>query len=195
MNNSRKAKYVFQDGRIYEGEFVNNLPDGVGKMTFANHDTYEGHWDKGNMQNHGTYRFFSVKHDKFRGYYEGEFKDSMFSGLGKMVYPDKSEYCGLWQNGKKNGYGQFVMPFGDTIVGFWLNDEICEGTYIFEDGSKFVGKFVNGKFDGFGTFFSINGAILQGEWKQNKLINGYQYLPNGDMAPVKDNTVIITSYE
>ena len=30
-------------------------------------------------------------------------------GMGVQVWPDGSRYDGFWQNGKKNGYGRFIL--------------------------------------------------------------------------------------
>jgi len=37
--------------------------------------------------------------------YEGEWKNDMRSGKGKMMYKNNSTYEGNWENGKRSGYG------------------------------------------------------------------------------------------
>lgn len=44
--------------KTYEGDFVNGLPDGLGKMEFSNYDQYEGSWCMGRMED-GEWRIIS----------------------------------------------------------------------------------------------------------------------------------------
>ncbi|KAJ3376091.1 MORN repeat-containing protein 5 [Allomyces arbusculus] len=41
------AKYVFDDGNVYEGEVKDGEFHGAGKLTFANGMTYIGRWEHG----------------------------------------------------------------------------------------------------------------------------------------------------
>lgn len=41
--------------------------------------------------------------------YEGEWKEGIKSGTGKMTWKEKKEeYEGSWLNGKPNGYGTYI---------------------------------------------------------------------------------------
>ena len=61
-----------------------------------------------------------------------------------MIYADKSEYYGQWNNGKKEGEGMFIYPNKDIYSGYWLNGKKHgQGTYVFNaTGMKYIGKWV-----------------------------------------------------
>eukprot|EP00826_Nyctotherus_ovalis_P025683 TRINITY_DN1992_c0_g3_i1.p2 TRINITY_DN1992_c0_g3~~TRINITY_DN1992_c0_g3_i1.p2 ORF type:complete len:112 (+),score=27.04 TRINITY_DN1992_c0_g3_i1:307-642(+) len=67
-----KGTYRWPDGRVYIGEFANDLKDGYGVMTWAHGERYEGSW-----------------------------KDGKMHGKGKMVSANGAESYGIWENGVK----------------------------------------------------------------------------------------------
>lgn len=185
-----KARYSFPNGSEYEGEFVNDVPEGIGTLVLPNFDTYEGHFVDGEMFGFGVYRFYNTKLDKFKGSYEGEFVHSKFDGLGKMNYPDSSVYYGHWKNGKKDGQGQFINVTGVSMIGRWDNDSFVEGLYVFPDGTRYYGNFKESKFNGFGTLMLTDGTIQQGFWKDNVLVDGFSYANNNDINQILNNQVL-----
>jgi serine/threonine protein kinase len=64
-----KGKAVFEDGRVYEGNFANGIRSGKGKMTF-----------------------------KDGSYYEGEVKNNRAAGTGSYHWKDGTYYNGTWEN-------------------------------------------------------------------------------------------------
>jgi len=52
-------KLIFKDGRVYEGETKNGIPQGKGKMTWTDEDgdkdVYEGDWVNGKKHGKGKY--------------------------------------------------------------------------------------------------------------------------------------------
>lgn len=188
------ATYSYPNGNNYDGDFVNDLPDGKGVMRFPNHDKYEGDWAEGKMTGKGEYLFYDKNRDKLIWKYEGWFKNSLFHGLGKMTYPDRTVYFGEWAEGKRNGYGQQMYASGDILSGVWEKDTVIYGTYLFADGSKYVGHFQNFRYSGYGTFCSQDGTILQGDWKDSRLVNGAAYKANGEIYKIEDNQKVIYDY-
>jgi len=67
-----KGIYTWQDGRRYEGEYVDDKKHGYGIYTWADGRKYEGYWAYGKQH-----------------------------GKGKYLLPDGSIKIGLWQNGKR----------------------------------------------------------------------------------------------
>lgn len=190
-----KARYSYPNGADYEGEFVEDMPEGIGVMTLPNFDTYEGHWVNGEMSGFGVYRFYNEKMDKFKGSYEGEFAHSKFDGLGKMNYPDSSVFYGYWKDGKKDGQGQLTLNTGETIIGRWKGDTLKDGIYIFPDGTKYIGNFKNSKFNGFGSLIMTDGTIHQGIWENNVIINGFSYDNNNIINQILNNQVLTSGNE
>lgn len=187
MTFTGKASFTFPDGKVYEGDFENDLPNGVGCMTFPNGDTYDGHWKNGKMEGHGTYRFFDLRRDRFNGYYEGFFSDSQFDGWGKREYANKAKYCGRWQHGKKTGEGQLLFATGDSFSGIWEEDVLKEGLVSFADGSTYNGHLKDYRFMGFGTYMRPDGTILQGKWNGAVLVKGVEISANGDINEIEEN--------
>lgn len=182
-----KAYFTFPDGKVYEGDFENDLPNGAGCMTFPNGDTYNGHWKDGKMEGHGTYRFYDLNRDRFNGHYEGFFRASQFNGWGKREYSNKAKYCGFWHNGKRCGEGQILFATGESFSGIWEEDALKEGYASFADGSIYCGHLKNYRFCGFGTYINPDGIILQGQWDGVVLARGILISTNGDIYEIKAN--------
>ena len=56
--------------------------------------------------------------------YKGEFKNSVWSGIGTLTFPDGSTYEGEWDNGFMNGKGTFTWANGDQKTGIWINGKL-----------------------------------------------------------------------
>ena len=50
-----KGKYYFQDGRIFEGDYLNGRKNGAGKFTWPNGKIFEGDFRDGKQHGVGTY--------------------------------------------------------------------------------------------------------------------------------------------
>lgn len=75
------------------------------------------------------------------GYYEGETKNGLYHGKGRMVWDNGQSFEGVFENGKR-----------------------VEGTYSWPNGEKYTGHFRDGKRNGFGKYFYANGDIYEGLW-------------------------------
>lgn len=101
--NNGKGTYVFNDGSLYVGEFVNNNMDGFGKLI-----------------------------DNKNNIYIGYFKNNKFDGIGKFERNDGTKYIGEFKEGKRNGLGtQWYTPTY-IEKGKWENDRFIENV-DFED--------------------------------------------------------------
>ena len=67
--------------------------------------------------------------------YEGEILNDIIHGKGWQRWlNDGSEYFGDYQIGKREGYGVFKYPNGDTYEGEWLdNKPDGMGTYTWAE--------------------------------------------------------------
>lgn len=88
-------KKRFEDGTMYEGEFVNGRPQGKGTMTYVGGAVYKGEWHYGLREGQGTW-----------------------------FYPDGGCYIGGWQRGRKHGKGKLIKKDGTEIEGEWKNDRM-----------------------------------------------------------------------
>ena len=87
----------------YNGEWINGVKNGNGKMLFTNGDVYNGQWD-----------------------------NDYISGLGRLTYSSNNPnnyafYSGSWDNDSKNGAGSLVFTDGRLYEGNWEDDEpLCD---------------------------------------------------------------------
>ena len=145
------AKFEFRTG-IYEGEAIDNIPNGKGKVTFEN-----------------------------GAYYEGEFLDGEFHGNGK-AYIKEIGYCdGLWVK-TQFVKGKFTVESNllfDIEVGavyegnfdhFILNGK---GKMTRRNGEILEGEFINGRLNGKGTLTLPDGTVIEGDFVYGVKIHEY----------------------
>merc|ERR1719316_2606460 len=84
----------------------------------------------------------------FQSKYEGDYKENMKDGSGRMEYPDGGIYEGSWKFDKRHGDGAYWFPNGDIYSGEWkFGSKHGRGTFIHaESNARLVGTFVDGKF-------------------------------------------------
>lgn len=136
----------------YTGYFKNNLPHGLGTLTF-NGGTYRGQFKNGKFDGYGKLitKFSSYDFDRrsYVGYFknnypngkgkfilkksrycrgqEGNFINGQLNGKGKITWSN-SEYKGMVKNGFQHGKGKLVFfNTGDLHIGFWKNGDFMKG--------------------------------------------------------------------
>ena len=88
-----KGKYIFADGREYDGEWVNNKLHGKGRFKWPDGRTYTG-----------------------------EYLNDKKDGKGLFEWPDGKKYNGEWKNGKQHGEGYLYSVKNLTWrKGLWEN--------------------------------------------------------------------------
>jgi hypothetical protein len=138
------AKVKYDDGAVYEGEYVKGKAHGKGRETFFEGDfkgnIYEGDWVNGFQTGKGK----SV--DTIGGIYEGDFINNEFNGKGKYIWKDGHMYEGDWVDHKQTGKGKET----------WKN------------GNTYEGDFVNGLWHGYGIYTDVEkGKVKEGKWENN----------------------------
>lgn len=104
--------------------------------------------------------------DLSNGYYEGELKDGLFDGQGKLFFNDGSRYEGSFSNGKRNGHGVYCWPNGDRYSGNFENSKMAGyGAYYYACGDTFEGQWCNDRRNGFGIYTYKDGGREYGEYK------------------------------
>lgn len=176
--------YDYSDGLVYEGSWANGRPNGYGKLTLKNKESeqiIEGNFSGGNTI--GTVLYIK----RLKGYefkYEGEMKNFVFHGEGKITYSDGSTYSGGWIEGKRNGFGKFIYTDGSIYTGeFKDGKKNGHGTFQFSEKEKYEGNFVNDAFDGQGTYYYPDGSKYIGSWKNDQEEGeGILYDSNGNIS-------------
>ncbi|KAE8579446.1 hypothetical protein XENTR_v10024041 [Xenopus tropicalis] len=169
--------YKWSDGSQYEGEVYKAIRHGHGIFTSSNQKvSYVGDWHKGTRHGKGVIYYNKEGTSWYEGdwisnkkegwgvqcfisgnIYEGQWKNNIFHGMGKMRWlTSNEEYAGQWENGIQNGSGTHT----------WFLRRIPGTQYSLRN--EYVGNFVNGIRQGQGQFYYANGAMYDGEWKNNK---------------------------
>ena len=105
LNGYHKKK--FDDGSVYEGNFVNGKPEGKGTMKYVGGASYIGEWHYGLREGEGTWN-----------------------------YPDGGSYIGSWVRGRRHGRGTLNKKGGTVIVGEWKDDRLVSEILIKEPIKK-----------------------------------------------------------
>ena len=157
-----KGKMIYPDFSIYEGDWVNDMKQGVGRLETA--DTifiYKGQFLNDVFNGDGIYKYGETT-------YEGKFLNGVFHGKGKITYPDGKIYQGDWKDGKANGRGTATAVNGDIYVGDWKDSKKHgKGKETSPDGSIYEGDWKKGYKDGKGVF-KWDGSIYQGDFRADK---------------------------
>ena len=96
---------------------------------------------------------------------------SCANGTGKYIYENGYIYEGNFKDGLRSGLGKLSAPNGDVYDGMWENDQFHgQGTYVWSDGSKYTGEWKNGVQDGYGIFFYPNGDKYNGYFQNNQFV-------------------------
>lgn len=127
---------TWDNGSIYDGEWVNGVSEGHGKLTYDNGDIYVGEW-----------------------------KNDLQHGRGISKTANGSAYNGEWENGRKHGHGVFTFADGNVYEGEWKEDlKHGHGTFHFANGDVFCGEYRKNMYDGRGVFTFSSGANYNGKW-------------------------------
>lgn len=179
-------------------------------VEFKNGNVYRGNWnDKIEMEGYGQYYLKEEKvlaEGVWRGgflefarvflpggdIYEGQFKNSIFNGKGKLLSKNGEIYEGDFVNGEKTGECIYLFPDGTVYKGHiesgifngkgqikWSNGIDYEGDFEGStlcgngviknlDGEKYEGGFEKNKFEGKGKFVFDNGDVYEGEFENGK---------------------------
>ncbi|MBK6587100.1 MAG: hypothetical protein IPG22_02100 [Acidobacteria bacterium] len=162
------GKYLFPNGLVYEGSFVNGKASGKGKATYQDGSTYVGDFVNGKMEGRGI--FLYANGNTYNGGWLGNVK----SGQGTQTLKQSDElYVGQFANDKRNGKGKATYKNGDIYDGDWVNG-LREGqaTYTFPNGSYYIGGFLKDKQHGTGKQFNkLTGITIEGIWTDGKFVN------------------------
>jgi hypothetical protein len=93
----REVLTGFVQEEKYQGDVVNDIREGKGKMTYAN----------------GGEIFFLNLSD----IYEGDWKNDQPNGKGIFTFEDGTKYIGEFKNNHIEGEGERTYPNGDKFIG------------------------------------------------------------------------------
>jgi hypothetical protein len=181
---ARKHKYP--NGDVYDGEWKNKAPNGMGIMMYVSGEIYSGAWVNGLREGSGAMSFQNGDQ------YSGDWKNDVFCGEGKMTYANKDVYEGSWDAGKQHGKGKMTYADGSSYEGAWeagafqgvgtriyANGDVYEGSWIagvqsgsgnmkYASGASYTGNWENGTPSGHGDMLYAGGNTYSGQWKQGQ---------------------------
>ena len=91
----------------------NKKPHGYGKETNKKY-SFAGTYQNGKKKN-GLLEW-NTDNPNHTQSYEGAFFNNAFNGIGTLINSD-GKYTGQFENGGKNGYGEFTYPSGQVYKG------------------------------------------------------------------------------
>lgn len=129
-------KVTYNDGGIYEGNFINDKREGKGKYTYINGDVYDGNW-----------------------------KDNVKNGYGVLTFANGNVYKGNFVNGYGEDV-KAILEYknGSRFEGKYVKGSMVSGTTTYDNG-KYTGSFANGQREGYGEYYYSSGDIYRGQWK------------------------------
>ena len=127
---------------FYEGDFVNDLKHGNGKIIYNKGDTYEGQFTKGEITGKGFYTW------KNQHTYFGDFVGGKMHGKGLYKWTDGNQYEGEYINNIKEGQGEFKWKDGRIYKGTFEKGRPHGKGLLTVKGITFDAIFENGKYLG-----------------------------------------------
>ncbi len=106
------------------------------------------------------------------GIYEGDVKNGLPHGYGKLTYTDDEVtkyYEGEWKNGERHGTGKLVFVDDEYVEGVWEEDGFVYGKWQDKYG-YYVGAIQLGERDGYGEEHLNTGRSWKGMWKEGKKV-------------------------
>jgi len=157
---------IFQESNgSYEGEWIENNKDGLGKKSFTDKSVYMGSWKNNMKEGQGVY----IWQDNTK--YVGHWKEDKYHGFGLKSWSDGDQYEGGWKEDKKHGKGQYKWSNGDKYEGEWEEDkQHGKGFFLWATGVQYVGNFKeNMRNDSHATLTWPNGDRYEGGFKDNMI--------------------------
>lgn len=113
--------------------------------------------------------------------YEGEMRDGLYEGQGRITYPNKSRYEGEFKAGERDGRGTYVFPSGAKLIATFVEGKPNgNGTYVWPNGNRYVGEFRNNQRTGRGTLLYADGGRYEGDFVDGQAQGrGIRVWPNG----------------
>ncbi len=168
----------------FQGYYINNIPQGYGRLIDKDDVLYEGNWDAEFLSGIGI----EIWQDG--AFYRGQYKNSKKHGLGVYKWPNGILYQGEWKEDSMIGTGILIYPDNKVYKGA-IDNGILEGMgqFIWPDGRTYIGSYKNGLKEGFGIYISDSNQFtaVMGFWQNGKM--------NGVQANIAGNNVNYAVFE
>lgn len=156
---------------MYTGGWSRDKRDGTGVQTYKNGDKYDGSWREDKPEGFGTYWKSKpdskrAKHPEMVKVYEGEHRNGVREGHGRLFLDSGAVYEGEFAGGLRHGRGRIQYGDGSVYVGEWANDlRHGQGTLTTPAGDSYNGSWSKDMKHGPGQYIYLQrGMVYTGEW-------------------------------
>ncbi len=154
-------------------------PDAPSPFVLRDGSTYQGEF-KDALPN-GIGRIIFSKKSKDESY-EGDVKFGVPDGEGVVITKDGTTYTGDFKMGKANGKGIVKYSNGLTYAGDFVSGAgHGKGIFNYIEGATYEGDIKKGAPDGHGKYTRSDGSFIVGEFKGANLVSGQFYTPEGNL--------------
>ena len=174
------GKINLQNGDVYDGVSVKDIPHGRGTYTWSKNYTYEGQFKNGRIQEGQA-----KASDSDGNIYEGKF--------GRFIKSDKFDFPNVnykteWEDDEAcfalHGEGKFILSNGAVYEReFKKGFPDGQGTLTISDGSAYKGEFQKGYPHGQGKLTTADNKVYEGNFYSTYLIS---YLDQVKYSPYTD---------
>ena len=120
------GREVRNDGKIFEGKFVNGELNGKG-ICKDGAELYIGEFKNYNKHGKGRIEIYD------EGVYEGNFNGGSIDGQGVFKYPNGDFYEGEMKKGKMEGNGKLTYANGKVVEGQFSDGKLIGNMYSFRE--------------------------------------------------------------
>ncbi|CAJ1964831.1 unnamed protein product [Cylindrotheca closterium] len=157
-----KGLLLYQNSRIYDGEWEDGKWHGKGCWQNINGDVYNGSFRNEKRHGYGVYKWENGNE------YAGEFKDDQRHGKGVFKFGNGTVYDGEFVEGVFEGTGTYSFGTG-MYEGEWLAGKYHgKGFLLNANGSSYTGNFEAGHQHGEGVEFQADGTQMSGRWNRGR---------------------------
>eukprot|EP00435_Cladocopium_sp_Y103_P054220 s82_g17.t1 len=155
--------YIHQNGTIYQGQFRNDLQDGLAIETWPDQSQFIGEFARGKKSGNGEYRWPDGSK------YLGQWCMNMIDGTGIYIGVDGREYRGRWMDSQMHGCGRYQWVDGRCYQGQYVRDNKDGfGIFTWADGRRYEGYWSKGKQHGVGRLCNAQGSHRMAQWEKGE---------------------------
>jgi len=160
LSKAAEARYASLEGSYFKySPLTPETPNYTEEITLSSRGRYEGQI-KNNIPD-GKGRLISTD----GGIYEGYFSGGLCHGEGRQIFSDGAYYEGHFENDQPQGSGVFIVADDSVrIKGIFKDGLVSKGREDFKDGSYYEGNFKNNIRNGQGKHTFANGDWIKGEF-------------------------------
>lgn len=180
--------HKFENGDIYNGDFVEGKRQGEGTYCAKSGSKYVGAWYNDKREGAGEMTFSTKDKDgreTYHGSYEGNWKRDKKDGKGIYKHADGSVYDGDWKKDKMHGYGLYTFATKERYEGQFKSGNMHgKGVFIFKNGDQIQGNWVDDREEGIFIRTTPTGMTRKEEWSQGELASCCEFT-QGAKQPAK----------